>query len=76
MKNTSMNGWWDLYVDGEILTCILGRDRAEWFLEHMQVADPLAHWKLAPRVISKKVKPISPEEIQMRQEVTYCVGSD
>jgi len=76
MKNTGENGWWNLYIDGKILTSVRGRDRAIWFLEQMKRADPLAHWELTPRDKNSNVKPITPEAIRMRREVVYCVGSD
>ncbi len=76
MKGENMNVWWDLYIGGELLMSIRGKDSAVWFMEQMKVADPLAHWELIPKDTQPKARVITPEAVKMKREVTYCVGSD
>ena len=65
--------WWELRVGEELLLRIHGRDRAEWFLENMERTDPLLQWEL---VSCEGPRPVSPDEILMKREVMYCIGSD
>jgi len=76
MQNTSVSDWWELRVDDEVVTCILGRDRAEWFLANMKEADPGACWELVLSGKKSWTKPMGPHEVQARRKVVYCVGSD
>ncbi len=76
MQNTSMSDWWELRVDDVVVTCILGRDRAEWFLENMKEVDPGARWELVYGGEKNWTKPLGPQEVRARREVVYCVGSD
>ena len=65
--------WWELRVGGELLSRIHGKDRAEWFLRNMERSDPLLDWEL---VMCNRLKAVTPEEVMMKREVTYCLGSD
>ncbi len=67
--------WWEIYFDGKILSTVRGKERAEWFLKELDRSHPLSHWEIMPARLNN-LKPITPEEVLMTREVSYCVGSD
>ena len=69
-------GWWELRVNGQVLTTIKGKESADWFLEQIQRADPLAHWELVAITKGQTIRPIGPDEIKKHTSMTGCVGSD
>ncbi len=66
--------WWELYFDGQLLSTVRGKETAEWFLKELERAHPLTYWEMIP--VGIKQKPITPEEVSMTREISYCVGSD
>ena len=66
--------WWELYFDGKLLSTVRGRESAEWFLKELERTHPLSYWEMIP--VGIKQKPITPEEVSMTREVSYCIGSD
>jgi len=73
---TSQNKWWELRLNGSVVTRVMGKDNAMWFFDQLQKADPLGHWSLTLYEPTQKQKPITPAEVLMRQEDVFCVGSD
>ena len=69
-------GWWELRVNGQVLTTIRGKESADWFLEQIQRADPLANWELVAITKGQTIRPIGPNEIKKHTSMTGCVGSD
>ena len=76
MRYESEKDWWELRVNGILITTIMGRDRAEWFMENMKVVDRKGHWELVRTDERPWAKPITPAEANRKIDVQYCIGSD
>ena len=76
MRYESENDWWELRVNGKLITTVAGRDRAEWFLEKMKVVDLDGKWELISAYDRPWSKPITPEETSKNIKTQYCTGSD
>ena len=75
MHDKSVEDWWELRMNGQVLTTVMSQDRAEWFLEKMRGVDLEAEWELV--IVGKRrwAEPIKPSQARKRK-VQYCVGSD
>lgn len=76
MRCENEKDWWELRVNGILITTIMGRGRAEWFLENMRVVDRHGTWELISTTERPWAKPITPAQANKKIEVQYCVGSD
>ena len=55
MHDKSVEDWWELRMNGQVLTTVMSQDRAEWFLEKMRGVDLEAEWELV-RVGERRYK--------------------
>lgn len=76
MRYESEKDWWELRVNGILITTVMGRGRAEWFLENMRVVDQHGEWELISTAERPWAKPITPAQANKKIEVQYCIGSD
>lgn len=76
MRYENEKDWWELRVNGILITTVMGRDRAEWFLENMKVVDLHGEWELISTSERPWSTPITPEQTRKKIKAQYCVGSD
>ena len=76
MRGNNVNDWWELRMDGRVLTTVVGKDRAQWFLANIRSVDPEAKWELIQVGEKSWTKPVTPNQVKNRLDVEYCSGSD
>ena len=75
MQNESVNDWWEIRVNGRVLTTVVSEERAVWFLEKLRSVDVNAKWELVNVEQRPWAEPVRPCDVRKRK-VQYCVGSD
>ena len=75
MENECVNDWWEIRVNGRVLTTVVSEERAVWFLEKLKPIDVNAKWELVNVEQRPWAEPVRPSDVRKRK-VQYCVGSD
>jgi len=76
MQNESVNDWWEIRVNGRVLTTVVSEERAVWFLEKLKPIDVNAKWELVNVKQRPWAEPVRPSDVRKNRKVEYCVGSD
>ena len=76
MQKECANDWWEIRVNGRVLTTVVSEERAVWFLEKLRSVDVNARWELVSVGAKPWARPLGPEDILKNRKVEYCVGSD
>ena len=75
MHDKSAEDWWEIRVNGIVLTTVVSEERAVWFFEKLKPIDVNAKWELLSVERRPWAEPIKPSQARKRK-VQYCVGSD